>query len=78
MLIDCLYALFNHVSGYTRSLAGGVPVVGQWLLRDCLMQVHKDIVTCWNFRETEGKVTSHSLSLSVTATRLSSSLSLGS
>ncbi|KAF8269279.1 hypothetical protein EI94DRAFT_1799447 [Lactarius quietus] len=32
--------------GYTRSLSGG----GRKLLRDCLTQIHKDIITCWNFK----------------------------
>ena len=41
--------LFNSTLGYTRSLAGG----SQKLLRDCLMEIHKDVITCWNFK---GKV----------------------
>ena len=41
--------LFNSNLGYTRSLAGG----SQKLLRNCLMEIHKDVVTCWNFK---GKV----------------------
>jgi len=36
----------NGMSGYTRSLSGG----GRKLLRDCLEQIHKDVITCWNFR----------------------------
>jgi len=44
--------IINGMSGFTRGLAGGAPV-GPKLLRDCLMQIHKDIITCWNF---EGKV----------------------
>ena len=44
--------LFNSTLGYTRSLAGG----SQKLLRDCLMEIHKDVITCWNFK---GKVLNH-------------------
>ena len=44
--------LFNSTLGYTRSLAGG----SQMLLRDCLMDIHKDIITCWNFK---GKVVNY-------------------
>jgi len=31
---------------YTRSLTGG----SQRLLRDCLMDIHNDVITCWNFK----------------------------
>jgi len=40
--------IINGMSGFTRGLAGGAPV-GPILLRDCLMQIHKDVMTCWNF-----------------------------
>jgi len=33
-------------SSYTRSLTSG----SQKLLRDCLMDIHKDVVNCWNFK----------------------------
>jgi len=36
----------NGMSGYTRSLTGG----SQRLLRDCLMDIHNDVITCWNFK----------------------------
>jgi hypothetical protein len=41
--------LFNCTLGYTRSLASGAHL-GRKLLRDCLMEIHKDIITCWNFK----------------------------
>ena len=49
----CLHALVysKSISDYARGLAGDV---GRKLLRDCLMQIHKDVITCWNF---EGEVT---------------------
>lgn len=27
-----------------------MPGSGQLLLRDCLEKVHRDIITCWNFK----------------------------
>jgi len=34
------------ISYYTHALACSLPVVGRWILRDCLQKVHKDIITC--------------------------------
>jgi hypothetical protein len=42
-----------HTSDYGRSLDGDMPVVGRVLLRDCLAQLHQDIITCWNFEDEE-------------------------
>lgn len=39
----------NGMAGYTRSLTSGAHL-GRKLLRDCLMQIHRDIITCWNFK----------------------------
>jgi hypothetical protein len=41
---------FNGVLDYRRVLTGSVPGFGQMLLRTCLVEVHKDIVRCWNFK----------------------------
>ncbi|KAI9432389.1 hypothetical protein H4582DRAFT_2131814 [Lactarius indigo] len=41
------------ISYYRQSLMvhrRGVPKSGQMLLRDCVEAVHKDIITCWNFK----------------------------
>ncbi|KAF5346881.1 hypothetical protein D9756_010595 [Leucocoprinus leucothites] len=38
------------MSYYKRVLTGTVPGFGQTLLRSCLMEVHKDIIKCWNFK----------------------------
>ena len=27
-----------------------MPGFGQWILLDCLEKIHKDIITCWNFK----------------------------
>ncbi|KAJ7893582.1 hypothetical protein B0H13DRAFT_2037279 [Mycena leptocephala] len=36
---------------YWRALRGIIPgAAGRILLRECLVKVHEDIVTCWNFR----------------------------
>ncbi|KAF8257547.1 hypothetical protein EI94DRAFT_1757749 [Lactarius quietus] len=45
------------VSQYIQGLqvASSLPFFGQWILRDCLEKVHKDIITCWNFKD-EGEV----------------------
>ncbi|PPQ80109.1 hypothetical protein CVT25_001477 [Psilocybe cyanescens] len=40
----------NSVLDYRRVLTGTVPGFGQMLLRSCLIEVHKDIITCWNFK----------------------------
>ncbi|KAI9447824.1 hypothetical protein H4582DRAFT_2068411 [Lactarius indigo] len=42
--------LTKGTSYYRRVLMGSVPGLGQLLLRHCLEKVHKDIVTCWNFK----------------------------
>ncbi|KAN0138278.1 hypothetical protein V8E53_003741 [Lactarius tabidus] len=39
----------NGMTGHTRSLDSGAHL-GRKLLRDCLTQIHKDIITCWNFK----------------------------
>ena len=41
--------LFDSTIGYTRSLLGGAHARPK-LLRDCLEQIHKDVITCWNFK----------------------------
>ncbi|KAH8998267.1 hypothetical protein EDB86DRAFT_825885 [Lactarius hatsudake] len=38
------------MSSYNHFLSGGVPGSERLLLRDCLEKVHRDIVTCWNFK----------------------------
>ncbi|KAF8960038.1 hypothetical protein BDZ97DRAFT_1357110 [Flammula alnicola] len=38
------------MSYYRRVLTGSVPGFGQMLLRTCLVEVHKDIIKCWNFK----------------------------
>jgi len=38
------------MSYYRSVLSGSVPGFGQMLLRTCLMQVHRDIIKCWNFK----------------------------
>ncbi|KAF5347114.1 hypothetical protein D9756_010934 [Leucocoprinus leucothites] len=35
---------------YRRVLTGTMPGFGQILLRRCLVEVHKDIIKCWNFK----------------------------
>ena len=42
--------LNNTISDSRWALTGIVPGLGQSLLRDCLGKVHKDIITCWNFK----------------------------
>ncbi|KAH9062165.1 hypothetical protein EDB87DRAFT_1682171 [Lactarius vividus] len=37
-------------SYYRRALMGSVPGLGPLSLRNCLEKVHKNIVTCWNFK----------------------------
>jgi len=41
------------ISDYRRFLAGSVPGLGQLFLHTCLVEVHKDIIKCWNFRGKE-------------------------
>jgi len=41
------------MSYYRRFLAGSVPGFGQLFLHTCLVEVHKDIIKCWNFRGKE-------------------------
>jgi hypothetical protein len=41
---------FNDIVDYNRVLSGSVPGLGQMLLRICLVEVHKDIIKCWNFK----------------------------
>jgi hypothetical protein len=47
--------LLKYAIGYTRALAVGsvpsVPGQGKPLLRECLLAIHKEIITCWNFGE---------------------------
>ncbi|KAH9032021.1 hypothetical protein EDB85DRAFT_2114962 [Lactarius pseudohatsudake] len=38
------------MSSYNHFLSGGMPGSERLLLRDCLEKVHRDIVTCWNFK----------------------------
>ncbi|KAH9070973.1 hypothetical protein EDB83DRAFT_304404 [Lactarius deliciosus] len=38
------------MNSYNRFLPGGMPGSERLLLRDCLEKVHRDIVTCWNFK----------------------------
>ncbi|KAF5345221.1 hypothetical protein D9756_011491 [Leucocoprinus leucothites] len=38
------------MSYYRRVLTGTMPGFGQILLRRCLVEVHKDIIKCWNFK----------------------------
>ncbi|KAI9445970.1 hypothetical protein H4582DRAFT_2052101 [Lactarius indigo] len=38
------------MSHYNHSLPGGMPGSERLLLRDCLEKVHRDIITCWNFK----------------------------
>ncbi|KAH9015511.1 hypothetical protein EDB85DRAFT_810210 [Lactarius pseudohatsudake] len=38
------------MSSYNHLLSGGMPGSERLLLRDCLEKVHRDIVTCWNFK----------------------------
>ncbi|KAJ7676351.1 hypothetical protein B0H17DRAFT_1080203 [Mycena rosella] len=38
---------------YWRTMSGSLHAVGDLLLRRCLVQVHKDIVACWNPRDGE-------------------------
>ena len=49
LLASVFLRFFNSTLGYTRSLASGA-LLGRKLLRDCLMQIHKDVITCWNFK----------------------------
>ncbi|KAH9022715.1 hypothetical protein EDB84DRAFT_1678396 [Lactarius hengduanensis] len=41
------------INYYRRTLIDGAPESGPMLLGDCIGEVHKDIITCWNFK---GKV----------------------
>ena len=46
-----LVAPFNNsIIDYRCILSGSVPGFGQMLLRACLVQVHTDIIKCWNFK----------------------------
>jgi len=40
---------------YMQATAGSLPFFGQLILRDCLQKAHKDIISCWNFKD-EGEV----------------------
>ncbi|KAH9076954.1 hypothetical protein EDB83DRAFT_2671669 [Lactarius deliciosus] len=42
--------LTKGTSYYRQALMGSMPGLGQLLLRNCLENVHKDIITCWNFK----------------------------
>ncbi|KAH9045199.1 hypothetical protein EDB85DRAFT_2270248 [Lactarius pseudohatsudake] len=42
--------LTKGTSYYRRALMGSMPGLGQLLLRNCLEKVHKDLITCWNFK----------------------------
>ena len=46
----CCANLNNGISDHVQALAGKVIGVGEWTLGGCLQKVHKDIITCWNFR----------------------------
>ena len=48
-----LRPLLYTSSDYGRSLAGDMPGAVRVSLRDCLAEVHQDIITCWNFRDEE-------------------------
>ena len=48
-LPPCLF-LFNSPIGLMRRLASGV-LLKPKLLRECLMQIHKDVVTSWDFKD---------------------------
>ncbi|KAJ7200258.1 hypothetical protein C8J57DRAFT_1155211 [Mycena rebaudengoi] len=41
------------MSYYWRAQSGNIPVAGKPLLRECLLQVHQDIIACWNMRDAE-------------------------
>jgi len=43
------------ISYYTQAFASSLPLFGRRILRDCLDNVHNDIIACWNFKD-EGKV----------------------
>ena len=40
------------ISDYRQALASSTPGLTQLTLRDCLLRVHTEILTCWNFRGT--------------------------
>ncbi|KAJ7832456.1 hypothetical protein B0H14DRAFT_3712156 [Mycena olivaceomarginata] len=42
---------------YWRALAGGIPLVGDALLRETLVRVHEEIVACWNFKDMKSVLT---------------------
>lgn len=42
--------LDNSISDYLQVLAGSIPGCGGLILRNCLEKIHKDIITCWNFK----------------------------
>ncbi|KAJ7112320.1 hypothetical protein C8R44DRAFT_798337 [Mycena epipterygia] len=41
------------MSYYWRALSGTIPVAGKPLLRECLLNVHQDIIACWNMSNAE-------------------------
>ncbi|KAJ6562959.1 hypothetical protein B0H10DRAFT_2364365 [Mycena sp. CBHHK59/15] len=41
------------MSYYWRALSSSIPGVGKPLLRECLVKVHRDIISCWNLRDGE-------------------------
>jgi len=43
---------------YWRALSGSIPVAGKPLLRECLLKVHRDIITCWNMHDAESMLNS--------------------
>jgi len=38
------------LNSYYLALSGAAPGIGKLLLRECLVRVHQDIVTCWNIK----------------------------
>jgi hypothetical protein len=50
-LPDKIEACINKgISYYVQALAGKVFDVGEWTIGACLLKVHKDVITFWNFR----------------------------
>jgi hypothetical protein len=42
-----------NCTNYYPALSGSLPGLGQTLLRHHLLQIHNDIVQCWNFRDSD-------------------------
>jgi len=45
--------IIKGISYHVQALAGKVAGMGEWTFEGCLQKVHKDIITCWNFRGAE-------------------------